>query len=241
VQRAHDLVNAPKDFWRGDRLQSSGFSDRPGDHRNSGNRHQERARAFNATSWSSKWQVVLFVIALGIRYVNFANWGSDWALLRAHGFSGIGAGAAYIFFAYIGFDAVTTTAQEAKNPQRGTCPSASSSRCWSATTLYILVAGVLTGMVRWQDVTRSAHCSRVPGSRPIDGLAHHYARRSGRLDQRDAGDAARANPRPLFHGQRWTPAAQIFCRRASQSFRTPWKNTIVVGLLAAIVGSVTPI
>ena len=65
-----------------------------------------------------KVAVVLFVIALGIRYVNFANWGSDWHSFAPMGFSGIGAGAAYIFFAYIGFDAVTTTAQEAKNPQR---------------------------------------------------------------------------------------------------------------------------
>ena len=78
---------------------------------------KESAR-FNATIVAIKVSVVLFVIAVGIRYINTANWGHDWASFAPNGFSGIGAGAAYIFFAYIGFDAVSTTAQEAKNPQR---------------------------------------------------------------------------------------------------------------------------
>ncbi len=62
------------------------------------------------------------------------------------GFSGIGAGAAYIFFAYIGFDAVSTTAQEAKNPQRD-LPIGIIASPPICTVLYIAVAAVLTGMV----------------------------------------------------------------------------------------------
>src|ERR1700685_2599343 len=73
---------------------------------------------FNATIVIIKVSVVLFVIILGMHYVNLANWGHDWGSFAPLGFSGIGRGAAYIFFAYIGFDAVSTTAQEAKNPQR---------------------------------------------------------------------------------------------------------------------------
>ena len=72
------------------------------------------------------------------------------------GFSGIGAGAAYIFFAYIGFDAVSTTAQEAKNPQRD-LPIGIIVSLVVCTILYILVAAVLTGMVPWTgDQYRSA-------------------------------------------------------------------------------------
>src|SRR6266568_1972600 len=78
---------------------------------------KESAR-FNATIVTIKVAVVLFVIGLGIHYVNFSNWGHDWSSFAPMGFSGIGAGAAYIFFAYIGFDAVSTTAQECKKPQR---------------------------------------------------------------------------------------------------------------------------
>src|SRR5208337_4324912 len=73
---------------------------------------KESAR-FNATIVTIKVSVVLFVIALGARYINPGNWGTDWHSYAPHGFAGIGAGAAYIFFAYIGFDAVSTTAQEA--------------------------------------------------------------------------------------------------------------------------------
>src|SRR5256714_3283863 len=75
---------------------------------------KESAR-FNATIVTIKIGVVLFVIALGIRYINAANWGSSWSTYAPHGFAGIGAGDAYIFFAYIGFDAGSTTAPEAEN------------------------------------------------------------------------------------------------------------------------------
>src|SRR5207302_1497919 len=77
---------------------------------------KESAR-FNATIVTIKVAVVLFVIALGSRYVDPSNWGHDWSRFAPMGFSGIGAGAAYIFFAYIGFDAVSTTAQECNKPQ----------------------------------------------------------------------------------------------------------------------------
>src|SRR5467141_3373580 len=78
---------------------------------------KESAR-FNATIVTIKVGVVLFVIGLGIHYINFSNWGHDWSSFAPNGTTGILKAAGYIFFAYIGFDAVSTTAQEAKNPQR---------------------------------------------------------------------------------------------------------------------------
>src|SRR5271157_2704793 len=101
---------------------------------------KESAR-FNATIVTIKVGVVLFVIALGIRYISAANWGTDWATFAPFGFSGIGAGAAYIFFAYIGFDAVSTTAQEAKNPQRD-LPIGIIASLLICTVFYIAVAAV---------------------------------------------------------------------------------------------------
>src|SRR5881398_1871544 len=115
---------------------------------------KESAR-FNAAIVTIKVAVVLFVIGLGIHYVNFSNWGHDWSTFAPMGFSGVGAGAAYIFFAYIGFDAVSTTAQECKRPQRD-LPIGILASLVICTILYILVAGVLTGMVRWQDVNIEA-------------------------------------------------------------------------------------
>src|SRR4051794_16097497 len=105
---------------------------------------KESAR-FNSTIVVIKVAVVLFVIGLGFKYVSFSNWGSDWHSFAPYGFSGIGAGAAYIFFAYIGFDAVSTTAQEAKNPQRD-LPIGINTSLVICTFLYIAVAGGLESM-----------------------------------------------------------------------------------------------
>ena len=77
---------------------------------------------------------------------------------RVHGSSWrsrIGAGAAYIFFAYIGFDAVSTTAQEAKNPQRD-LPIGIIASLVICTVLYIGVAITLTGIVPWQSLLDDA-------------------------------------------------------------------------------------
>ena len=131
---------------------------------------RESAR-FNSTIVVIKVAVVLFVIALGFRYVNTASWGHDWSSFAPMGFSGIGAGAAYIFFAYIGFDAVSTTAQEARNPQRD-LPIGIILSLLVCTILYILVAGVLTGMVPWQEVNIEAPIARAFSDRGLTTASH---------------------------------------------------------------------
>src|SRR5438445_1135169 len=131
---------------------------------------KESAR-FNAAIVTIKVAVVLFVIGLGIHYVNFANWGHDWSTFAPMGFSGVGAGAAYIFFAYIGFDAVSTTAQEAKNPQRD-LPIGIIVSLLICTFLYIAVAGVLTGMVHWQYVKIEAPMARAFVYRGLSTASH---------------------------------------------------------------------
>ena len=131
---------------------------------------KESAR-FNATIVVIKVAVVLFVIVMGIHYVNTANWGHDWSTFAPYGFSGIGAGAAYIFFAYIGFDAVSTTAQEAKNPQRD-LPIGIIASLLVCTVLYILVAAVLTGMVPWQEINIEAPIARAFLDRGLTTASH---------------------------------------------------------------------
>ncbi len=115
----------------------------------------QESATFNSAIVITKLAVVLFVILLGMRYISPGNWGHDWQSFAPMGFSGIGAGAAYIFFAYIGFDAVSTTAQEAKNPQRD-LPIGIIASLLVCTVLYIFVAAVLTGMVPWMSVNVDA-------------------------------------------------------------------------------------
>src|SRR5271155_3496798 len=200
---------------------------------------KESAR-FNATIVTIKVGVVLFVIGLGIHYVNFANWGHDWSSFAPMGVSGIGAGAAYIFFAYIGFDAVSTTAQEAKNPQRD-LPIGIIVSLLICTLLSILVAGVLTGMVRWQDINIEAPIAEAFLDRGLP-LASHIIT-LGAL----AGLTSvmlvmlLGQTRVLYAMANDGLLPRKFFAAVHPKWRTPYKNTMAVGLLAAIVGSITPI
>ena len=200
---------------------------------------RESAR-FNSTIVVIKVSVVLFVIGLGLHYVNTANWGTSWSSFAPFGFSGIGAGAAYIFFAYIGFDAVSTTAQEAKNPQRD-LPIGIIASLLVCTVLYILVAGVLTGMVPWGDVNIEAPIARAFLDRGLTGASHIIT--LGAL----AGLTSvmlvmlLGQTRVLYSMANDGLLPKKFFADIHPKFRTPWKNTMLVGLIAAIVGSVTPI
>lgn len=89
-----------------------------------------------------KLAVILFFIAVGTPAVNPGNW----TPFMPQGFAGVGAAAAIIFFAYIGFDAVSTTAEEAQNPQRD-LPIGIIASLSICTILYIAVAAVLTGLI----------------------------------------------------------------------------------------------
>ncbi|MFZ0807633.1 MAG: amino acid permease [Candidatus Sulfotelmatobacter sp.] len=200
---------------------------------------KESAR-FNATIVVIKVAVVLFVIGLGSHYINRANWGTDWSSYAPHGFAGIGAGAAYIFFAYIGFDAVSTTAQEAKNPQRD-LPIGMIASLVICTFLYIAVAGVLTGMVHWQQINIEAPVAVAFLDRGLTTAADIIT--LGAL----AGLTSvmlvmlLGQTRVLYSMANDGLLPRKFFADIHPKFRTPWKNTILVGLVAAIAGSVTPI
>jgi APA family basic amino acid/polyamine antiporter len=184
--------------------------------------------------------VVLFVIALGAHYIVRSNWGMDWSSFAPHGFAGIGAGAAYIFFAYIGFDAVSTTAQEAKNPQRD-LPIGMIASLAICTVLYIAVAAVLTGMVNWQQINIEAPVARAFLDRGLTTASHIIT--LGAL----AGLTSvmlvmlLGQTRVLYSMANDGLLPKKFFAAVHPKFRTPWKNTILVGLLAAVVGSLTPI
>ncbi|MER3499302.1 MAG: amino acid transporter [Chitinophagaceae bacterium] len=91
-----------------------------------------------------KLAVIFFVIVLGAYYVNPDNWSP----FTPTGFSGIMKGVSAVFFAYIGFDAISTTAEECKNPQRD-LPRGMIYSLIICTVIYVALALVLTGMVRY--------------------------------------------------------------------------------------------
>ena len=102
---------------------------------------RETAR-FNAAMVAVKGAAVLFFIAVGLPYVRPENWSP----FAPYGTAGIMAAAAVVFFAYIGFDAVSTTAEEARNPKRD-LPIGIIASLVVCTVLYLAVAAVLSGIV----------------------------------------------------------------------------------------------
>jgi APA family basic amino acid/polyamine antiporter len=107
---------------------------------------RETKKATNAMVYL-KIAIVLAVIAIGFFYVSPANWHP----FLPNGFSGMMKGVSGVFFAYIGFDAISTTAEECKNPQRD-LPRGMIYSLIICTVLYILIALVLTGMVSYKDL-----------------------------------------------------------------------------------------
>jgi APA family basic amino acid/polyamine antiporter len=91
-----------------------------------------------------KLAVILLVIIAGALYVNPVNWHP----FMPNGFSGVMSGVSAVFFAYIGFDAISTTAEECKNPQRD-LPKAMFNTLIICTILYIVLVLVLTGMTKY--------------------------------------------------------------------------------------------
>lgn len=102
-----------------------------------------------------KVAVILMFVGFGIAYIHRGNWIPFIPPNKGHfgefGWSGILRGAGVIFFAYIGFDAVSTTAQEAKNPQKD-MPIGIMGSLGVSTILYIVVALVLTGLVSYKEL-----------------------------------------------------------------------------------------
>ncbi len=120
---------------------------------------QESTR-FNNVVVVIKMTVVLAFIGFGVFYINRANWTPfippNTGNFGEFGWSGVLRGAGVIFFAYIGFDAVSTAAQEAKNPQRD-LPIGILGSLVVCTVLYIAVALVLTGVMKYTSFKGIAH------------------------------------------------------------------------------------
>ena len=111
---------------------------------------KESARV-NAVIVIANIAVILLFIVVGIKYVNPANY----TPFTPFGIAGVFQGAAMVFFAYIGFDAVSTAAEEAKNPQKN-LPKGIIGSLIISSILYIVVAAVLTGMVPYNLLNNAA-------------------------------------------------------------------------------------
>jgi len=157
----------------------------------------------------------------------------------AFGWSGVARGASVVFFAYIGFDAVSTAAQEARNPQKD-MPIGILGSLIVCTFLYIVVSGLLTATVHYSRLNIGAPVSLAIRETGVKWGS--YVVNAGAL----AGlstvmlvmllGQSRVFYSMAHDGLLWKWAGDIHPR-----FRTPWKSTAIVGLGAALFGSLVPI
>jgi APA family basic amino acid/polyamine antiporter len=106
---------------------------------------------FNAIMVFIKILVLLFFIGVALYYVSPSQMVTNWKPFQPQGWAGTFTGAAVVFFAYIGFDAVSTVAEETKNPARD-LPIGIIASLIICTVFYVVVAAVFTGIVPWPDV-----------------------------------------------------------------------------------------
>ncbi len=201
---------------------------------------RESAR-FNAAMVAIKLVAVVFFIVVGVGYVNPPNWSP----FAPYGWSGIMTGAAVVFFAYIGFDAVSTTAEEAKNPARD-LPIGIIASLVICTLLYLIVAGILSGIVPVVQYKNDVQFLNAPVGYALVGDSQGLGRRSrlrrrgGRHHQRAARHAHEPAAHLLLDEPRPAAAGRASARSIPR-FRTPYITTIITCVIVALVAGFVPI
>jgi APA family basic amino acid/polyamine antiporter len=212
---------------------------------------------FNAVMVGIKLAAVLFVICVGAFYIDPENWNREFAPYGWTGMSffgipvmgktnaagepvGVLAGAAIIFFAYIGFDSVSTHAEEAKNPQKDV-PTGIIASLLICTVLYVGVVAVLTGMVPYQELSKDAGVSDA--FKRIDlGWAEFIIAVAG-----VAGITSvllvmmLSAPRVFLAMARDGLVPSNVFANVHPTFKTPWISTIMIGVFVAALTGFLPI
>lgn len=206
---------------------------------------QESAKANNIIV-IIKLSVVIFVIVVGAFYIKVDNWtpfipeakiGADG--IEHFGWGGVMTAATVVFFAYIGFDAVSTQAGEAINPRKDV-PFAIIASLIVCTFLYILVSLVLTGMVKYDTLDLKAPVAAafadigLPWAVFIITIAAVAGLTSVML-------VMMLGQTRIFLGMAKDGLLPEFFKTIHPQFKTPWKSTILVGLVVSIVSALTPI
>src|SRR5262249_17063193 len=216
----------------------------------------QESASFNATMVGIKVAAVIFVIVVGAFYITPSNWHPfapyGWTGLNFFGFHiagqknaggqpvGMLAGAAIIFFAYIGFDSVSTHTEDARNPQRDV-PIGIVTSLIVCTVLYILVVAVLTGMVKYDQLDIAAPVSLAFKQKGI-GWAEAIIACAGVAGITSVMLVMMLSaPRVMLAMARDGLVSRKFFGDVHPKFRTPWKTTILIGSAVVVAAGFLPL
>jgi basic amino acid/polyamine antiporter, APA family len=190
----------------------------------------------NRTVVIIKILVIVFFISIAVWHINPTNW----TPYMPFGFGGVMTAAAIVFLAFVGFDAVSTAAEEAKNPQRDV-PIGILGSLFIATILYISVAAIMTGVVpykQFKDVAEPIALVMNVINKPFASIVISVGAIAGMTSVILV--LIMAQPRILFAMSR-DGLLPPFLSKVHEKYRTPFWPTIITGLIVAIAAGFTPI
>jgi basic amino acid/polyamine antiporter, APA family len=204
----------------------------------------KQSAGFNSVIVVIKVTVVVLFIVLGVSYINVDNWHPfippNTGEFGHFGWSGVMAASGVIFFAYIGFDAISTAAQETRNPQRD-MPIGILASLVICTVLYVVVATVLTGMVSYKELDVSAPVAlALDKYKPLQwlGLPVKLGAIAGMTSVMLVMTLAQAR---IFFAMARDGLLPPWFSKVHPKFKTPSTGTAVTGVSAAIIGGLFPV
>ncbi len=200
--------------------------------------------SFNSAIVLVKVGVLLLFVAFGFRYVHPGNWHPFIPPNTGHfgdfGWSGVLRGAGLIFFAFIGFDAVSTAAQEAKNPQRD-MPIGILASLAICTVLYVLVSFVLTGLVSYRELNVASPVIMVVDRIPQFGWFRFVITIGAALGMGSTILVMMLGQSRVFYSMSRDGLLGAWAGRVHPRYRTPYLSTIYTGLAVALFAGLFPI
>jgi basic amino acid/polyamine antiporter, APA family len=203
---------------------------------------QQSAR-FNTVVVAIKVTVIVLFIGFGAWYVQGANWTPFIPPNTGpgqFGWSGVVTAAGIIFFAYIGFDAVSTAAQEARNPQRD-MPIGILVSLAICTVLYISVAAVLTGMVPYAELNTPAPVAYALDQYPTLGWLAGWVKLGAIAGMTSTMLVMLLGQPRIFYAMSRDGLLPPLFARVHPKFRTPSFSTVLTGIAAATVAGLLPV
>ncbi len=197
----------------------------------------------NAVIVTLKVLVVLLVVIFGAKYVAPANWHPFIPPNEGpgiYGWSGVFRGASIVFFAYIGFDAVSTAAQEVKNPQRD-MPIGILGSLFICTLLYIAMAAVLTGMLPYSQLGTPEPVATALAAHPQLSWLKTLAELAAIAGLSTVILVMMMGQPRIFYAMSHDGLLPNTLGRVHPKFRTPHRATVIVAVIAAIMAAFLPI